>query len=257
MKRKSSVCPALLLLALLTSACFVKEDRSACPCHLVLDFSGVESGTVVDLYFATADGSFTGTSVDLGEEKVCAFEVPRTDFRINAVVGAEDCFDLRSGLVIPESRQCPAVYLSSFGLDTRRDRLEMSVVPRKNYCTVEVSFQDFVPFRQAISIVGETDGCGLDGKIRKGKFRCQLHPDTEGRSVVRIPRQSDASLVLSLSDEDGQVKSFALGEYILASGYDWSRPDLEDIIVEIDYACTEISFIVNGWEKTEHFDVNF
>ena len=40
-----------------------------------------------------------------------------------------------------------------------------------------------------------------------------------------------------------------------AAGYDWSAPDLPDMIVTIDYVLTNISLIVEGWEEEFFFDV--
>ena len=51
------------------------------------------------------------------------------------------------------------------------------------------------------------------------------------------------------------MRTFSIGEYIIESGYDWTAESLEDVNVEIDYAKTEVSFTVNDWEKTVHFDV--
>lgn len=51
------------------------------------------------------------------------------------------------------------------------------------------------------------------------------------------------------------LRTFSIGEYIIESGYDWTAESLEDVNVEIDYAKTEVSFTVNDWEKTVHFDV--
>ena len=37
------------------------------------------------------------------------------------------------------------------------------------------------------------------------------------------------------------------GEYIVESGYDWSKEDLEDVDVEIDYASSSITVDVADW----------
>jgi hypothetical protein len=51
------------------------------------------------------------------------------------------------------------------------------------------------------------------------------------------------------------LKTFALGEYIHASGYDWSAADLEDITVGIDYTRTKLIISVLGWDDVYEFDV--
>ena len=73
--------------------------------------------------------------------------------------------------------------------------------------------------------------------------------------VAVLPRQVDASLVLEIDDGKGNSKVFALGQYMIASGYDWNEPDLEDVTVTLDYALTELRLVVNGWESVYRYDV--
>ena len=70
-----------------------------------------------------------------------------------------------------------------------------------------------------------------------------------------LPRQSDASLMLYIDDGDTSVKAFALGQYIVSGGYDWTADDLEDISVSIDFAQTEVLVTVDGWESVYDYDV--
>ena len=70
-----------------------------------------------------------------------------------------------------------------------------------------------------------------------------------------MPRQMDNSIVLEVNDGTSVLKTFALGEYISASGYDWSAPDLGDITVGIDYTRTKLTVSVLGWDEVYEFDV--
>ena len=72
---------------------------------------------------------------------------------------------------------------------------------------------------------------------------------------VRIPRQSDASLILSITENEDVLREFALGEYIIKSGYDWTAEDLEDVEVVVDYTKVDVTFRVNDWQDTVSFDV--
>ena len=64
----------------------------------------------------------------------------------------------------------------------------------------------------------------------------------------------DNSLMLDLISERGGVRSFAIGNYLAESGYDWAEDDLEDITVTIDYAATSARFIIDRWSTTLHFE---
>ena len=70
-----------------------------------------------------------------------------------------------------------------------------------------------------------------------------------------VPRQMDDSMMLEIRDDPDVLRSFAVGEFIAESGYDWSRPDLEDIEMEIDYSRTGVTFNVSDWKRTISFDV--
>ena len=76
----------------------------------------------------------------------------------------------------------------------------------------------------------------------------------EGYKAV-LPRQMDASLMLVIDDGGGSPQAFALGQYIVSSGYDWTAPDLEDITVTLDYALTEIRLIISGWDSVYEYEM--
>ena len=48
---------------------------------------------------------------------------------------------------------------------------------------------------------------------------------------------------------EGVVRSFAVGELILADGYDWGAADLADITVFIDYATPVLSLVVTPYKQ--------
>ncbi len=80
---------------------------------------------------------------------------------------------------------------------------------------------------------------------------------TEVSCSLCLPRQRDSSLSLEIAEEASVLKSFALGNYIEGSDYDWSAPELDDIVVTIDYARTRLSISVGEWERSYSFDVVF
>ena len=117
-----------------------------------------------------------------------------------------------------------------------------------------IGVEDGEHFDYGLNVKGEVDGYGSDGNCSVGKFCADARKMQTGEFLVLIPRQYDASLLLDVNDGSDIVKTFALGEYIFASGFDWTAPDLGDIVVGIDYARTVLSLSVIGWDKTYHFD---
>ena len=76
-----------------------------------------------------------------------------------------------------------------------------------------------------------------------------------GRSVLRLPRQGDDSLLMHIVFSDRIVRTFALGSYIAASGYDWAALDLEDLTLNVDISLTSVTVSTDLWSKTEEMEV--
>jgi hypothetical protein len=106
-----------------------------------------------------------------------------------------------------------------------------------------------------MTLVGNVCGYCADGAPMPGRFNCS--PEMVGKSsyIVNLPRQRDASLILEVNDGSQVVKTFALGEYVKACGYDWTEEDLKDVTVDIDYARTQIRIAVQGWDEVYEFDI--
>ena len=60
--------------------------------------------------------------------------------------------------------------------------------------------------------------------------------------------------MLDMISEDGGVRSFAIGNYLAESGYDWNSDDLHDAAITIDYAATSITFTIDKWSRTLQFE---
>jgi len=72
----------------------------------------------------------------------------------------------------------------------------------------------------------------------------------------RLPRQVDGSLMLEVLGAGGEViRTFALGEYILRAGYDWSAPSLEDIHIVMDLSVNRMDVIIGNYTDTRQFEI--
>jgi hypothetical protein len=58
-------------------------------------------------------------------------------------------------------------------------------------------------------------------------------------------------------EDDGSatLKTFAIGEYLQAGGYDWTAEELEDATVILDYYITGIRITYKGWDKEYSYDI--
>ncbi len=257
MKKMRSRILSVACSMILWSGCSVKEARNACPCRLYLDFEE-GSGDVAEyacLAVTSVDGFVYSDKVDaetFSEEYMVL--VPRGGVRVNAYCGADDFVGKDGAMTIPLGTDCPRVYMYSSYVDTGGDIARAEVALRKNHCVITVHVGES-EFPYSLNVRGDVAGYDYGGQPYTGEFACQLQPDSEGKCTVSVPRQTDRSLVLDVDDGTNVLKTFALGEYVAASGYDWKAENLEDITVGLDYSLSHVTLKVEGWSRELHFEV--
>lgn len=239
-------------------SCSVKEDRDGCPCVLELDFEGqyAEDAGFADLQVASAAGIVWKDTVDMVRNRTgYSVPVPRTRLHVRAWAGAEG-YVSDEGLMIPQGQDCPRVYMYDSDIIAEGETYEETVLLRKNHCVMTVVTEGEGKIAASLLIKGNVAGYDAAGRPLNGDFECPLEDNGlyEGYAVI-LPRQTDASLMLIVDDGSGNHKAFALGQYIVSSGYDWTAPDLEDVTVTLDYALTEIRMEINGWEGVYRYDM--
>lgn len=249
----------MLISALVASvSCSVKEDRDSCPCLVLLDCSHVDVGMLQDAeVFIYNYGDLVWkdslrTAVQSGSYVAL---VPRGSLHLSIWSGTEG-YAAGDGLQIPVGEDCPHVYM--FDADARAvsDEYRVAVEMRKNYCVMRILTEYGTDFPLKMKVVGNVDGYTSDGLPDSGLFEYPLNVRSYNDGwEVNVPRQSDSSLSLQVDDGSGDIRSFALGQYIVSSGYDWNAPDLKDVTVSLDYALTELTIRVSGWEETYTFDI--
>lgn len=252
----------------------IKENRCDCPCYLMLDFSAVDGEKFDSLSIGVVgrDGFLYESS--LARERfgdTFVIEVPRGKVDLCVVACEKDSgmecgegvsrADLTrivsaSGLNIPEGSQCPPLHMYTSSLDTSDDSIRDTVILHKNYCllSIEMVSKDS-PSPFSVGIRGQVSGYAPDGSLIPGVFAVDNELSQSGRCSVRVPRQSDASLSLQVLDSEDIVREFALGEYIVKSGFDWTALDLEDLDVTVDFALARVAVVVREWETRYVYDL--
>lgn len=241
----------LALMMLFLVGCSVKEQRDECPCRLVLDFAQTDISSVEELRVSLADDSGLVyekcTDVeDFFPEYVIS--APREELSLMVCSDDRDCFEASRGLVIPQGKDCPRLYMYCADVDCRQETVRDTVRMNKNHCVVDIYMGYDGSFEYQLCVKGNIDGYGLDGRPRKGRFSYSPSQGSDGGYTVSLPRQVDSSLLLEIDDGTEVLKTFALGEYIEAGGYDWNAPDLEDLTVHVNWAVTTVSITVSGWD---------
>lgn len=242
------------------SSCSVKENRDSCPCLLVLDSDDrnmPEAGALNLLVFSQDDYVLTDTLAisDTGTRYV--IRVPRTALHVGVWTGISGR-DESGGIIISPGKECPRIYTHDNDILAEGETMTEKVVLRKNHCVLTILTKGGNGFPFRLNVTGNVNGYSRDGQPTSGLFSYYPPKGESGNEfVVVLPRQVDSSLMLHVEDSNENIKSFSLGHYIAESGYDWSASDLEDVTVTIDYALTEITLSVAGWDEVYSYDMVF
>ena len=250
------VLTAIFWTVVFLTACSVKEDRDSCPCSLKLEFSCTDPDKIryVDVAILSQSGYEWRDTVEYGRDD-CIISVPRTDLNIMAWAGAEGFLDGET-LTIPAGQDCPRVYMHDSEVRIEGETAQENVSLLKNHCVMTIMTKGDVDISSNLVIRGNVSGYDGHGVPLQGEFECTARNDVPDEGyVVVLPRQTDMSLILEIDDGSGNRKAFALGKYIVSSGYDWNAAELEDLTVTLDYALTEIRLMINGWDNVYEYDI--
>jgi len=247
---------AVLSVIVAVSSC-IKEDRSECPCRLVLDFSDIDTDVIsaAAVSMTSADGFAYSEDVDRSDFDEYMVTVPRTEIEVNIWAGAGHLLNDDMSVVIPYGEDCPRVFLHESVLMTDCELVEEKVILKKNHCVLTVQVEKGGDYPFDLTVKGRVDGYGSDFRPSVGEFSCRTQPDSLGRCVVVLPRQLDSSLMLEVDDGSESVKTFAIGESVVAGGYDWNAGNLDDVTVMLDYSLTEVTLEIEEWNDEKIYDV--
>lgn len=248
----------VFMLALLAVACSVKENRMECPCRLILDFRDVDTALCESLnLLAVHDGEVLFIDEILADRFAEEYvrDVPHGRVRVNVWAGDGDRIEQGQGIVIPYGCECPPVYMHSFIADTDGESWREKVCLRKNHCRLTVMMEGVEVIPYSLTFKGNVNGYRLDGQPSSGDFSCVAYPAGACDSQALLPRQMDSSLMLEVDDGTSVIKTFAIGEHIEASGYDWTAVDLDDMTIILDYYVTHVKITIREWDREFIYDI--
>lgn len=238
--------------AFVIAGCSVKENRGECPCRLLLDFSEVDTSVIrsADLLVTARDGVVFADEVGIPDsDGLVLLEVPRTDLYMNIYSGFSEEMLPGEGVVIPYGEQAPPLYIYSTEVDSRSEWVSEKVIMRKEHCVVSVEVNDKEEFPFTLKVRGSICGYDAGGLPMVGEFMCGVEGNPRDGFRLTVPRQLEPSLELDVYDGAVVAKTFALGEYLERIGYDWTKEDLDDVTVMLDYSLTYVILTVQGWDE--------
>ncbi len=247
----------LATLLVLLSSCSIKEDRTLCPCWLIVDLSKVlDAGTTPPslwdqgLCIALFSSRQVIDSLSLGYEEAHAeygFHVAKGDVGVVGMLGL-DCAE-RSGHTIWVTEGCQAdkLYLSTQLVACYGEEARAILDVKKQFSRVEIWGLDSFRCRMEV-----TAGCsGLDlltAEALEGPFRYPLVCEEDGACRFRMPRQREDDLKILLYDADGHLdNSIPLGRYMTDIGFDWDAPSLADVSIRVDFVTATVNITVGDW----------
>ena len=254
-----------LIASSLTAACSVKEDRSACPCHLTVDFNDANikmPGGMVYLDFKKGTGeAIQGLMLPAIERK---YPISLTKGLIHLFASTEggnwNIGKDRQTLLLNAGNQADSIYAYARMVECFDETAEEVVHLHKQWCTLLLVTEKPEAWKSSLfELSGEWSGMSMaDLYPVKGEFLCTAEKLSADRLAARIPRQGDDSLILKIFQrgEKGSkgklLQSFPLGEMISATGYDWDAEDLKDLVLKIARTETGISIEIADWINGEN-----
>lgn len=185
-----------------------------------------------------------------------ALEVPRGEAQVTVWLVEEGWNVTDGGLVIREGSACPELYLFSAGVDCRAEEAGVEILFGKPFARLVCLLKNASVLGGGgwYEVSGGVCGYGPGGEPLAGLFRCPLavrRPAAGGTlAAAVVPRQLDDGLRLDVYSADRSVlRSFAVGEYVAATGYDWTAPDLDDLPLEIRLSVSEILIRSGLWTQ--------
>lgn len=172
---------------------------------------------------------------------------------VEAVSGAAPSPE--GAVLIPYGLPAPPFYSFREVADCTGERAFAKVQLHKQYCLLSMSFTGPPGWGSPLSVAlrGNVNGFSLaEDRPLEGAFYCRL----DGALSCRIPRLRPGDpLWLDIVLKDSVLRSFPLGAYLEAAGYDWTAPDLADRALEVDVSVTALTFRMDRWSCVEYREI--
>ncbi len=250
----------MLAFVFITVSCSVKENRLFCPSWVRVVPANIQEGLwkTIDMY-AFRNGKCEHLGIyDFQEFIHEGVDLPVMPGKVqfSGVVGWPGDWPVEEVLAIPYGEQAP----ESLGFVKETvvgdEELDFSASMHPLFANVFIHVvgrgKDY-PWEMVMQ--GEVDGYELATlEPHKGNFASELDELNIQNFFVRVPRQMDESLHLSLFPK-GETKAWSgddvyslpVGKMVAEGGYNWNADSLDDIYLKFDYASGRVEITVDDW----------
>ena len=241
-------------------SCSVKTERTLCPGLVSILAEGGED-EIMQVIAAGESSYYEGRISKSGGKAASCFEIERGPVLLSVLSGLHSCRISGTQVLIDEDTEMDRLYAFSDSVGVYSDIVEMSCVLHKQFAQLYLTIVETedAAYPYYVKISGNV--CGMDYADLSpvaGPFSATIHPIIGEYHRICLPRHSDDdTLELEFYDRDmtkageAPVDRLPLADYIRAAGYDWSKEDLEDIYVSVDYTDGGVSVSVKPWNKVE------
>ena len=248
-----------------SASCSLKEDRDGCPCHLIIDLDNAVGNGNADIFiFQDGEEVLTDNVVPADYPEGYRHEAGRRPASVTVIQGLEESVLNGGRLVIRDGNDADRLFLYNETLQCGSETVRAAADLHKNWTTLEISLaaeagEDSPAGNVRIDISGGI--CGMDlrnGAPVRGDFQCIARLADSGFAVyaVNLPRQisSEDEILIAVSRNGKELFSCDISEAISRTGFDWSKPDLDDIRLRLDYISALFDVEIAEWETSPESD---
>lgn len=254
MRQSIIILLALLPAALSLGSCSVKENRSACPCELIvrpeeaLKTDGNVLVSVVQDGEVVKQGMLSGEDFESGK---CRMLVKRRPSVVTVFTGITSMSPLPGEkLDIRYDNECDEVYSCSQQKELDGDICDCPLSLHKNFARLNLTILN-LPENSGLCVSGTVRGYDLMyAAPYEGVFNCYpVLAEGTNDCCIRLPRQVDDKLTLSIVNEGEVLRTVLMGRMIVATGYSFEDEDLLDIYMTLDMEKAQALLGLEDWEQ--------
>ena len=248
-----------------SASCSLKENRDGCPCHLIIGLDNAVGNGNADIFiFQDGEEVLTDNVVPADYPEGYRHEAGRRPASVTVIQGLKENIINEGRLVIKNGNDADRLFLYNETLQCGSETVMAAADLHKNWTTLEISLaaeagEDSPAGNVRINISGGI--CGMDlrnGAPVRGDFQCIARLADSGFAVyaVNLPRQisSEDEILIAVSRNGKELFTCDISEAISRTGFDWSKPDLDDIRLRLDYISALFDVEIAEWETSPESD---
>ena len=169
------------------------------------------------------------------------------------------------GYRIHEGEDADSLYTCFISMACNDDLSFQHIIPVKNYIGLYIRIIGDISDSLGITVESTSAGYGLSGNIIEGIFRHSPNtthlPSSEEayfEFFSRVLRQKDDSLSVTVRGTSGQILArIPLSAFLYDAGINMNDDALKDLYITLDIALSSIILSLEGWNSTNHTEIQF